>query len=82
MHIKKTCRFLVEYIGRLTEEGETSVGIAFKMGRNGLADLFTGHKDSIDSVDGADVIGQLNSSRLDFRLVNHVELRACKQYRK
>lgn len=52
------------------------------MGRNGLADLFTGHKDSIDSVDGADVIGQLNSSRLDFRLVNHVELRACKQYRK
>jgi hypothetical protein len=47
------------------------------MGSDGLADFLAGHKHSIDKIDGAQIIGQLNGSRLNFRIVDPIGFRVC-----
>jgi hypothetical protein len=47
------------------------------MDPDGLADFIAGHKHSIDKINGAQIIRQLNGSRLNFCLVDRIGFRIC-----
>jgi hypothetical protein len=66
---------------RHAKKAETGIGIFRVIRVDGIPLFIIGHKHSIDNMDDAQIIRQLNGTRQNFLIVDPIDFRVCNSFK-